>query len=62
MQRQICVQVIAFAVGPNGGVAGFEGVDEAVALARRFVESSDARIHCSMALLRTSGGQEVVRL
>lgn len=58
----MCVEVIAFAVGPNGGVAGFEGVYEAIALANRFVESSDARIHCSMALLRTSGGQEVVRL
>ena len=62
VQRQICVQVMALAVGPNGGVVGFEGVEEAIALAKRFVLSRDARMHCSMALLLTSGGQEVVRL
>lgn len=62
VQRQMCVQVIAFAVGPKGGVEGLEGVDEAIALANRLVESRDARMHCSMAVLRTSGGHDVVRL
>jgi len=62
VQRQICVQVIAFAVGPNGGVEGLGGVEEAIALANRFALSSAARMHCSIALLLTSGGHDVVRL
>ena len=33
-----------------------------MALERRWVESSAARIHCSIAAARTSGGQDVVRL
>jgi hypothetical protein len=62
VQRQICVQVIALAVGPKGGIVGLEEVEEAIARAKRLVESRAARIHCSIALARASGGQEVVRL
>lgn len=59
---QMWVQVMAFAVGPKGGLDGFDGVDEAIALANRFVESRAARIHCSIAFPLTSGGQDAVRL
>ena len=59
---QMCVQVIAFIVGPKGGMDGFEIDEEAIALANRFVESRAARIHCSMAFPLTSGGHDVVRL
>lgn len=62
VHRQICVHVIAFAVGPKGGADGFEGADDAIALANKFVESRAARIHCSIAFPLTSGGQDVVRL
>lgn len=62
MQRHRCVQVMEVAVGPNGGVEGRVNVDEVIALANRVVESRDVRMHCSTAVLLTSGGQEVVRL
>ena len=62
VQRQMCVQVMAFAVGPNGRVEGLEGVDDAIARENNVVESRAARIDCSIALLRTSGGHDVVRL
>lgn len=62
MQRQMWVQVIALAVGPKGGVEGFVVVVEAIARAKRVVESTAARMHCSIAAPLTSTGHEVVRL